>query len=216
MRLLELFSGSGHVSAHWRSQGYETVTVDIDPECKPDICVDITKWNFCDYPPDHFDFIWASPDCTTWSNATHLHRCVKDGLVPMTDKACNGAKMIHTLNRLLKYFDTATYVIENPRGKLRHFEPMKHHPFRTTVYYNNYGFPYQKPTDLWSNVELWKEKPNKGTYKFNGRNVPFAQRALIPKPLIERVFNVLNKNLKQQSHDVQHTKCQPTTEPEKC
>ena len=93
-RLLELFSGSGHVSAYWRKQGYETLTVDNNPKMTPDICVDITKWNFCDYPPDYFDYIWASPDCSTWTIASHIHRTVDEGLYPKTDRACD-LSLIH-------------------------------------------------------------------------------------------------------------------------
>lgn len=194
-RLLELFSGSGHISAYWRSQGHEAVSVDIDPDCKPDICVDINKWNFCDYPPDHFDYIWASPDCCTWTHVTPNHRTIHEGLYPKTDKACEGAKMIHTLNRLLKYFDKAKYVIENPRGKLRHFKPMEHHPHRFTVFYNNYGAPTQKPTDLWTNTFLWADEkpPTKGSCKFRWCNVAPKDRALVPLPLIKRVHEALTR-----------------------
>jgi hypothetical protein len=190
---LELFAGSGHVSEYWRSQGYETVTLDIDPALKPDICVDLLKWKYQNIHYEHFTHIWASPDCTTWSIATHKHRTLEDGLIPKTDQAIVGTQLVHRTHDIIKYFCKAKYVVENPRGRLRSFDPIKMHPFRTTVFYSNYGFNYQKPTDLWSNVFLWNEEKNQNsnTYQFNSSTVKEQDRSLVPLALIKRVFGRL-------------------------
>ena len=199
MRLLELFSGFGHVSGHFREHGWETLTLDYAKHLNADICIDILQWDYTVYPRDYFDAVWASPDCTSWSIVTDKHRTLLEGLIPKTKTAVLGEKLIHRTLEIIKYFQPYFYIIENPRGRLRYFPPMKHTPFRTTVYYANYGFTYSKPTDLWSNVPLWEEQSKTGTElwgvvkKFNNTNMTRAtQRSIIPKPLIEKLFGVVN------------------------
>ena len=197
MRILELFSGFGHVSKYFKSQGYETLTLDYDKELPSDITQDILEWDYKQYEPKHFKIIWASPDCTSWSIACHKHRTQKEGLKPKTEKAVIGEKLIHKTLEIIEYFQPDIYIIENPRGRLRHFEPMKKLPHRTTVYYSNYGFNYVKPTDLWSNVKLWDEKnttPTTGELEnvrgtANRRN----NRSQIPSPLIEKIYQHLHQ-----------------------
>ena len=45
-KALDLFSGSGSVSKRLKELGYEVVTLDINPRCRPDIVCDILKWPF--------------------------------------------------------------------------------------------------------------------------------------------------------------------------
>jgi len=196
MRSLELFSGQGTVSKVLSENGFETHTLDNDSIHNPSILHDILEWDYRIFPKDHFDFIWASPDCTSWSIACHKHRTIKEGLVPKTETAILGEKLIHKTIEIIKYFEPKIYIIENPRGRLRHFPPMSFAPYRTTVYYNNYGFPISKPTDLWSNKPLWEEKNIKkntvrwshyyGKYNANHRRV--NHRSMIPKSLIEKLI----------------------------
>ena len=109
-----------------------------------------------------------------------------------------GTQLVHKTMDILKYFSTAKYVVENPRGRLRSFEPfvkfMEEHAHRTTVYYGNYGFNYQKPTDLWSSVYLWEDEKKEvkvtGSFNYSTAKTAYA-RSLVPKPLIERVFERL-------------------------
>jgi len=198
-RLLELFAGSGHVSEYFRSQGFETVTLDYDPKLKPDICVDLLKWEYHNFHYEHFTHIWASPDCTSWSVATHKHRTLGDVLIPKTDTAIVGTQLVHRLIDILKYFSNAIFVVENPRGRLRSFEPLiefmeKQRAHRTNVYYSNYGFIYHKPTDLWSSVYLWEDEKKEvkvtGSFNYSTAKTAYA-RSLVPKPLIKRVFERL-------------------------
>ena len=53
--------------------GHEVVSVDISNKYKPDICVDVLKWDYKVFPEGHFDVVWASPPCEKLSVAP-LHR----------------------------------------------------------------------------------------------------------------------------------------------
>ena len=190
MRLLELFSGSGHISNHFRKRGYETITLDLYTPA--DIQQDILTWDYKAYNKDYFDFIWASPDCVSWSVATTKHRTLKEGLTPKTETAILGERLILKTLEIIKYFNPKYYVIENPRGKLRHFPPMLEIPYRTTSFYINYDFPTHKPTDLWSNIYLWeKERPCKKSLII-WEKYKKSKRSLIPNRLIQKIYNQIH------------------------
>ena len=64
MRLLELFSGTRSVGKVAEALGYEVVSLDLKDA---DINCDILKWDYTVFEPRHFDVIWASPPCDTFS-----------------------------------------------------------------------------------------------------------------------------------------------------
>jgi hypothetical protein len=192
MRMLELFSGSGDVSAHFRSKGYETLTLDNRKRMKPTLCVDILKWNYKELPPHHFDFIWASPDCTSWTKATHIHRTLKEGLRPKTKVAELGEELVHKTLEIIDYFKPDKYVIENPRGRMRYFPPIAALPYRSTVYYCNYDHYICKPTDLFTNFPLWKEVYKlDAPLRWDDVHSKQRNRNQIPVKLIQKIFNYM-------------------------
>ena len=71
MILLELFSGTKSFTKEWlKIQGNESITVDIDKKSNPDVNVNILEWNYKECPVidgRKIDFIWASPECRTFS-----------------------------------------------------------------------------------------------------------------------------------------------------
>ncbi len=69
LRILDLFAGRGTASNPFRDRGWEVTRVEIVPEYRPEILADIAHWK-PRYDPGHFDFIWASPPCRVFSNAS--------------------------------------------------------------------------------------------------------------------------------------------------
>jgi hypothetical protein len=200
-KLLELFSGTHSVGKVFEGHGWDVTSLDNRSCTNPTICADFMTWDYTQYTRDHFDALWASPDCKTWSIATHIHRNpikhATEPLKPITDyaKLCN--RMIIKLIEVIDYFE-CPFFVENPRGRLRHFPPMKEafgEPL--LVYYSNYAYPFYKATNIWSNVTLW---PNEKKIKidnyvnFDKGNTIYNERIVIPPLLIERVYEHLTHN----------------------
>ena len=71
MRLLELFCGTKSIGDVFQKNGYEVVSLDYDRQFNATHTVDILDWDYTIYPVGHFDCIWGSPDCSTFSIASH-------------------------------------------------------------------------------------------------------------------------------------------------
>ena len=165
-KLLELFSGNGDISKAFKAKGYEVYRVDWSEKCEAELHADVSKLTtddiikLCGGVPD---VIWASPDCTTYSIATHRHRTLKVGLAPKTEyaKECDDTNvaMWHLIDSLVA-MGTKYYFVENPRGRMRHM-PFVQDRKRYTVTYCSYGNKatangyaesyIMKPTDIWTN-----------------------------------------------------------------
>lgn len=220
MKLLELFCGTKSVGKVAETMGYdEIITLDFDPRFNATHTVDIFEWDYKQYPNDYFDTIWASPDCTTWSLASGgkyrtLNNIYGHGGTHQ-EKAEIGNTMILKVIEILMYFQPNKWYMENPRGMLKHYPPLKDfiedYGFMTTVFYANYDHPFPKPTDIWSNLPLWeKEKTpimGEDTYIikphiFNGRPKKYYKeyyygkgkasiyRSIIPPTLIRRLLDL--------------------------
>ncbi len=46
MKILELFSGTGSITKVCKELDYKVVSVDLEKKFKPDICIDILKWDY--------------------------------------------------------------------------------------------------------------------------------------------------------------------------
>lgn len=156
MKILELFSGNGDISDAFKSRGHEIYRVDWSDKVEAELHADVSKLtvddiiNLCDGVPD---IIWASPDCTTYSIATHRHRTVKEGLHPKTEYAAQcdttNTLMWELIDNLVEC-GTKYYYVENPRGRMRHM-PFVEGRKRFGITYCSYGRPSMKPTDIWTN-----------------------------------------------------------------
>ncbi len=166
MKLLELFSGQGTISKTFKDNGLESYRVDWSKEVEAELHADVMTLTIqqikqlCGGLPD---VIWASPQCTTYSIATHRHRTLKEGLLPKTDMAAYDDQVNQAMWKLIDELiaaGTKYYFVENPRGRMRHMDFVKDKP-RFTVTYCSYGRKgnaagyenvYQnKPTDIWTN-----------------------------------------------------------------
>ena len=151
-KCVELFSGNADITKALNNKGLNCFSLDYDPDKNPDICCDVYKLTHLFFA--NVDFIWLSPDCTTYSIAQHgIHRGKGGKAVSDYARMCDENNS--NLFELLKDMDIP-FICENPRGHFRNM-PFVEDLSRVTVYYSTYGAPYNKPTDLFSNChELLK------------------------------------------------------------
>ena len=156
MKVLELFSGTGVLSAAFRERGHGTLTVDWEESHKPDLKADIGTLSADDVVRlfGRPDVIWASPDCTTYSvMCISRHR---DGVKPKSEYAAQCDRVNAHVCDLIRELKPKAWFVENPVGMLRKM------PFilelmddtggkRHTVTYCQYGERRQKPTDIFTN-----------------------------------------------------------------
>ena len=107
------------------------------------------------------DIVWASPDCTTYSIAAcSTHRI--NSIEPKTDyaKKCDQVNehFIRLIKEWLNINPEMVFFIENPRGMLRKMPFMQEFK-RHTIWYCQYGDDRAKPTDVWTNSEDWRPRP---------------------------------------------------------
>jgi hypothetical protein len=154
--LLELFSGTGSVGKTAKKNGWEVISVDENRKCAPTIVADVCELRVEDLPPP--TFIWASPPCTTYSLAAtwYKHRDPKTGTA-WTAEAVQADRLLERTLCIIQHFLSSNpdlkFCIENPRAYMRRM-PCMQELQRTSTSYNQYGFPFCKPTDLWSNYPL--------------------------------------------------------------
>ena len=119
MKVLELFSGTGVLSAAFRERGHRTLTVDWEESHKPDLKADIGTLSADDVVRlfGRPDVIWASPDCTTYSvMCISRHR---DGVKPKSEYAARCDRVNAHVCDLIRQLKPKVWFIENPRGMLR-------------------------------------------------------------------------------------------------
>ena len=78
MKVIELFSGTGHISNMFRKRGHKAWKVDWSKDLDANLHTDISKMTKEDVlalSNGKPRVIWASPDCTTYSVAAcFIHR----------------------------------------------------------------------------------------------------------------------------------------------
>jgi len=221
MRLLELFCGTKSVGKVAQDRNWEIISLDFNPKFDATHTEDILTWDYTIYPPHHFDVIWASPDCRTWSFATGGKYRRKDSIFGLNNEhqaeATMGNEMINKVIEILQYFQPPVWYIENPRGLLTYYPPFNQFleeigGKRGLVYYGNYGHGCPKPTHIWTNMNIWDNErtpvmaedtyvvrfhpynqKNKRYYKcfWNSGKLGAEVRSIIPRGLIERLFNLI-------------------------
>lgn len=189
MLVLDLFSGTQSVKNITDKLGWDYYSVDIEDTYQPSLCIDILKW---DYKNSGLkpDIIWASPPCITWSIATNKHRVLPD-LTPKTEMARTAELIVKRMLEIINFFKPDIWIIENPRGRLRHYPPMKQLANRKTFYYSRYGHYIHKPTDIWSSHDLGKDETRPDIKLPNFRDIKgnrFKMRNAIPEKLLFQIF----------------------------
>lgn len=146
-RLLELFSGSKSVSKAIGNQFTEVISVDIFEEWKPSICIDILQWDYKQYPPGHFDVIWASPPCQEFS-------CLNNSNPQKTPNIDWADSIVIRTLEIIEYFNPSKFVIENPQtGILKDRPYMLGIPFVDIDYCQFSDWGYRKRTRFWTCID---------------------------------------------------------------
>ena len=132
-------------------------TLDFDKKFSPDYCVDILKFDYEKELSDfNVDYLHCSPVCCQFSQIKTLSNQTRDLSLgySLLDKS------IEICNYLLHRNPDMIYSIENPRNK--YFSERCYRDLPNTVMnktsYCKYGFPYQKVTMFFSNIDLELER----------------------------------------------------------
>jgi hypothetical protein len=150
MRLLELFAGTGSIGKAFREQGWEVVSLDIDPKSGADIISDILAWDYRSYEKGFFDAIWASPCCTHYSVARTTAKTPRDLLW--------ADSLVQRTLEIILHLEPKVWGFENPAsGLLKDREVVRGIPYKD-ISYCMYGYPYRKYTRIWTNSE-WQPRP---------------------------------------------------------
>ena len=146
-RLLELFSGTGSIGRAFAAQGWDVVSVDLDPHANATHCSDVAEWDYTCV--GRVDVIWASPPCMNYSRARS--RGGSRDLEPSDNLARKTLEIAAALG-------SPPLFIENPHsGDLKNRGiielPMQ------VVDYRKYGMPYRKRTAIWTNTGWMPARP---------------------------------------------------------
>jgi hypothetical protein len=147
-RVLELFSGTGSVSRVCEELGYEVVSVDISNKYhQPTILGDIMTWDYSSqYQPGHFDIIWASPPCNTFS-FINLINSSPSAVKEKCERV--GLPLLRKTEEIIDYFQPPLWIIENPLGYMKNY--ITNRPLIICDYCRYSDWGYRKRTCLWTN-----------------------------------------------------------------
>ena len=206
MKTIEIFCGTKSASKVFAYNGWETFTVDNDPQFVPDLCADVLGIGLSNFPHKP-DVIWASPPCQGFSVAV-IGRNWNHDATPKTDSARLAMALARKTIEIIKELNPKYWFIENPRGMLRKMLFMQEFinqqgGVRHTVAYCQYGDTRQKPTDIWTNCKEWMPKPmcspgatchvaaprgsRTGTQGLKGAK----ERGVIPPALFEEIIEAI-------------------------
>jgi hypothetical protein len=155
MKLLELFAGSRSIGKVAELMDIEVYSTDIKQFGGINYVCDILEFDFTKVPFKP-DIIWSSPPCTGFSVAS-IGRNWNYDKTPKTETAKLGIELVNKTIEIINYYNPKFYFIENPRGMLRKM-PIMGQFKRHTVTYCQYGDNRMKPTDIWTNSNLWVPK----------------------------------------------------------
>lgn len=219
LKVLELFAGTRSVGKIFEDHGHKVTSVDWDKKFSDVIHAD--AYQFLKEHGNEFDVIWASPDCSTYSMMAGSHHRLPE-YKPKTDyaKFCDmhNEYLFSECNALGK--KGKLIFIENPRALMRKMTWQNYLP-RYTVTYCQYGFPYMKPTDIWTTHPNPQFRPpckngdkchesaprgsKHGVQKINNKSNTSRDRAVIPPLLCEHVVKICEEyyNIKNNKTNIQ-------------
>ena len=197
---VELFSGNADITKRLNNINEDIVCYSFDWEASynPSFVKDLSRVTFkelCEIVGGGIDFIWASPDCSSYSVAAgNFHR--SKGGVPHSEYAKFSDKLNTNLWDNVLLPSGVPFIVENPRGHYRNM-PFAKHCFTRTVFYSTYGAEVQKPTDLFYNdfnlsnyIDFYKENFQHPRLLPKGTNLKrlrsgFLNRCKMPAGLLD-------------------------------
>ena len=212
INVLELFSGTGSVGKICKQLGWNVVSLDLDPSFTADINIDILKWDYKSaFKKGHFDLIWCSPPCNTFSTIRRTWigrklKCHGDKIITAEiiekDIQKEGLPLLRKAQEIIAYFEPQSWFIENPqRGRMKEFiQPTIKYYDVDYCRYCDWG--YRKRTRIWTNLLGFEPKLcNKKCSGFNKKHpkdVTASQgggsdrrlRYRIPPNLIRELFHI--------------------------
>jgi hypothetical protein len=159
MKVLELFAGSRSVGKIAEDLGMEVFSSDLIEFEGIHYPISILDFDVTKVPFQP-DVIWASPPCTGFSVAAIGHHWSggKGAYIPKTETAKLGIELVRKTLEIINHFQPTYWFMENPRGVLRKLDVVKGLK-KNSVTYCQYGDERMKPTDIWTNSDVWTSKP---------------------------------------------------------
>jgi len=159
MNVVELFSGSGTLSAEFKRAGHKTFTVDIRKRkgiCMPDLRKNILQLKRSDIPFKKIDVLWLSPPCDVWSYAAGSFHWHSDD-TPKTEKCQVHIQILLKSLALIEKLSPGYFFLENPRGRMRYYPALMKFLINypgvcRELTYSSYGFPTIKPTNIFTSA----------------------------------------------------------------
>ena len=159
MKVLELFAGSRSVGKIAEELGMEVFSSDLIAFEGIHYPISILDFDVTKVPFKP-DVIWASPPCTGFSVAAIGYHWTggRGAYIPKTDTAKLGIELVKKTLEIIEHFQPTYWFMENPRGVLRKLDVVQGLR-KNSVTYCQYGDERMKPTDIWTNSEVWVPRP---------------------------------------------------------
>jgi len=203
MRVLELFKGSGSITNYYKDRDdVEIISLDYNSKYNPTICCDIMEFDYKQYPVNHFDIIWASPECILFSTLQYTHIGRKwDNKEHLINEQKKNVKYILKTIELIEYLKPTYYYIENPARSMiwNYIDNYDISKKFVICDYCVFGFNYRKRTKILTNRNLdnmlcikTKHDVNIGIYKKGQKGTypnKLTDRYSIPLKLLEYLLD---------------------------
>lgn len=154
MRVLDLFCGTKSVTSYCESHGWEVMSLDILPKYNPTFCTDILDFDYTQFPPGHFDIIWASPECKVFSQlqTSNIGRFKYKTLDELNAARKRDSIYVARALRLIEYLKPKLWFVENPRySKIWDYVQTDMEYYFVDVDYCKFGCVYRKRTRIMTN-----------------------------------------------------------------
>lgn len=191
INILSLFDYSGKIKQGFLNRGFNCISLDINQNKKNnnvDIVCDFMEWDYKQYSPGYFNFIFIAFPCFTFSRESggfHFK-----GNIPKTIAAHNSISMLMKLKCVLDYFN-CPFMLENPTSAIgnSHYFKILGNLNYSRITQSNFGFPTRKQTDFFYNFNMLMIVPV--TYRKNGLlskksldNMKYRDRVTYPDQLV--------------------------------